>query len=143
MKRLAWFALILSVSAMALRAADEEPGIRPDPRPTDLTSKRRGTNDEPKVRPDPRPLDLSAPKQATGKSMLDVDGVTLEQSEKIRAIRARAETDIQAIRDRERAEIMMVLNEQQRVEFLKRESGRVTETARRATTSPTSVPSAP
>ena len=141
MTRLVLFAFVLSVFAVALRAADEEPGIRPDPRPTDLTSKQPGTNDEPKIRPDPRAQDLSAPRKATGKSTLEVDGLTLEQSDKIQSIRARAQTDIQAIRDRERAEIMMVLTDQQRVEFLKREGmakGEPTrETMRRAATVPT------
>ena len=142
MKHLVLFALLLSLCAVVLRAADEEPGIRPDPRPTDLTSKQRGTNDEPKVRPDPRALDLSAPRRATGKSTIPVDGLTLEQSEKIQAIRARAETDVQAIRDRERAEIMMVLTDQQRVELLKREGAAKGE-SRQPATAPSTAPTTP
>jgi hypothetical protein len=141
MKRLALFALVIVFSAVALHAADEEPAIRPDPRPTDLTSKQKGTNYEPGVRPDPRPVDRSAPKQATGRSTSDIEGLTLEQSDRIRAIRVRAETEIQAIRDRERGEIMLVLNEQQRAEFLKRENDAKTN-MRRPTTSPATVPAA-
>jgi hypothetical protein len=122
MKRLALLAVVVSLSAVALRAADEEPAIRPDPRPTDLTTGRRGTSDEPVVRQDPRPLDLSAPRTAVGRSTLEVTGLTSEQFERIRAIRQRAAQEVQAIRDRERGEIMSVLNEQQRAEFVKLEN---------------------
>jgi hypothetical protein len=85
---------------------------------------------------------LSAPKQSTGRSTSEIEGLTLEQSDRIRAIRARAETEIQAIRDRERGEIMLVLNQQQRAEFLRRENGVKTET-RRPATAPTTTPASP
>jgi hypothetical protein len=143
MKRLALLALAIAFSAVALRAADgDEPAILPDPRPADLTTGRKGTNYEPAVRPDPRPLDLSAPKQSTARSTLDIEGLTLEQSDRIRAIRARAETDIQVIRERERAEILLVLDEQQRVELLRRE-GAAKIDMHRPTTTPATAPALP
>jgi hypothetical protein len=144
MKRLALLVLVIAFCAVALSAAAEgdEPAIRPDPRPADLTTGRKGTNYEPAVRPDPRPLDLSAPKQSTGRTTLEIEGLTLEQSDRIRAIRARAEADIQAIRDRERGEIMLVLDEQQRAEFLKRERAAKID-MRRPTTTPATAPALP
>jgi hypothetical protein len=131
--------ILLSVSFCALLAADkavDEPGIRPDPRPTDLTTGRRGSNEEPAIRGEPRARDLSIGKTATGRSTLDVSSMTPEQSEKVRAIRQRAAEEIQTIRDRERAEIMAVLNEQQRGEYAKMENDLKPDRPRRVTTLP-------
>ena len=131
--------ILLGVSFSALLAADraaDEPGIRPDPRPTDLTVGRKGSNDEPKIRDEPRALDLSTPKKAAGRSTLEVSSLTPEQSEQVRAIRQRAAEEIQAIRDRERTEIMAVLNEQQRTEYMKLDNDLKPDRPRRVTTLP-------
>lgn len=143
MKRSFLFALAIVFSGAVLRAADEEPAIRPDPRPTDLTTGRRGTSDEPVIRRDPRPLDLSAPKTSVGRSTIYVSNLTLEQSDRIRAIRQRAAQEIQAIRDRERGEIMAVLDVQQRLEFARLEAEQDAPRPRRATTTPATTQAAP
>lgn len=141
MKRLVAVAalIMVAVSFSALDAADraaDEPAIRADPRPTDLTAGRRGSNDEPPIRDEPRARDLSTGKTLTGRSSLEVSSMTPEQSDKVRAIRQRAAEEIQTIRDRERAEIMAVLNEQQRAEYLKSEENLKPERPRRVTTLP-------
>jgi len=141
MKRLVAVAALicLAISLSSLRGADraaDEPTIRPDPRPTDLTVGRKGSNDEPKIREEPRARDLSTPKTAAGRSTLEVSSLTPEQSEQVRSIRQRAAEDIQAIRDRERVEIMAVLNEQQREEYAKLESDLKPDRPRRVTTLP-------
>ena len=131
--------ILLAVSFSTLPAADraaDEPAIRPDPRPTDLTSGRKGSSDEPKIRDEPRARDLSTPKTAVGRSRLEVSSLTPEQSEKLRSIRQRAAEEIQTIRDRERAEIMAVLSEEQRTEYMKIESDLKPDRARRVTTLP-------
>ena len=145
MKRLVAVAalFLLGVSFSALWAADraaDEPVIRPDPRPTDLTVGRKGSNDEPKIRDEPRARDLSTPKTAVGRSTLEVSSLTLEQSEQVRAIRQRAADEIQTIRDRERVEIMAVLTEQQRVEYMKLENDLKPDRPRRVTTLPATLP---
>ena len=131
--------LCLSVLPAADRAADE-PAIRPDPRPTDLTSGRKGSSDEPRIRDEPRARDLSTPKTAVGRSTLEVSSLTPEQSEKVRSIRQKATEEIQTIRDRERAEIMAVLSEDQRVEYINLESDLKPDRPRRVTTLPATVP---
>ena len=145
MKRVALVALVLTLSTVALWAADEEPAVRPDPRPTDLTTGRRGTSDEPVVRREPRPLDLSTPKTAVGRSNFEISNLTLEQTDRIRAIRQRAEQEVQAIRDRERGEIMSILNDQQRLEYARIEAEQaVGQRPRRMTaTAPATTPAVP
>lgn len=136
--------ILLTGSISALRAADrasDEPAIQDDLRPTDLTTGRRGSSDEPAIRDDPRARDLSASKTSVGRSTIEVGGLTPEQSDKVRAIRARAAEEIQVIRDRESAEVMAVLNEQQRAEFLKIEEDQDADRLRRVTTRPATTAS--
>ncbi len=140
MKRLVLAALLACVvSFSALLAADrgDEPTIRPDPRPTDLTTGRRGSNNEPGIREEPRARDFSAPKTAVGRSTIEVTNFTPEQAEKVRAIREKAAAEIQAIRDREQAEIMALLNDEQRSQYLTHEDEQATNRLRRPTTATT------
>lgn len=140
--------LVVSVSAIigADRAPDEPP-VRPDPRPADLTTGRPRLTDEPLIREEPRPRDLSAPKTAAGRSTLAIGGLTPDQSERIAVIRQQAAQEVQAVRDRERAQIMAVLSEEQRAEYLKYEDGSESERPRSTmvttTTSPTTAPFEP
>lgn len=146
MNRLPLFALpcLLALAAAALQAADEEPAIRPDPRPTDLTTGRRGSNDEPAIRSDRRAVDVSISRIEGGGAILprkQISGLTADQSDRIRLIHEKASADIQAIHDRERAEIMTILNAQQRAEFNQNEDQRDGERPRRATTTPATTQS--
>jgi len=136
--------LALAFSTLWVRgqASTEEPAIRPDPRPTDLTGKdRRDASDDPNIRRDPRPLDVSIPKKLPDQQYEDISGLSLDQAEKLRAIRQRAEEEIQAIRHRARAEIIAILNEQQRGEFVNLEEKERAEGMRRVTSTPTTIPS--
>ena len=131
--------ICLAISLSSLRGADraaDEPAIRPDPRPTDLTTGRKRTPDEPVIQSEPRARDLTTGRTAVGRSTLEVSSLTPEQSATIRTIRQRAADDIQMIRDRERVEIIAVLNEQQRAEYLKLEESLKADRPRRVTTLP-------
>jgi hypothetical protein len=144
MKRFAAVAALicLAISLSSLRGADraaDEPAIRPDPRPTDLTTGRKRTTDEPVIQSEPRARDLTTGRTAVGRSTLEVSSLSPEQSATIRTIRQRAADDIQTIRDRERVEIMAVLNEQQRAEYLKLEENLKPDRPRRVTTLPAST----
>ena len=141
MKRLVAVAALicLAVSLSSLRGADraaDEPTIRPDPRPTDLTTGRKRTTDEPVIQSEPRARDLTTGTTTVGRSTLEVSSLTPEQSATIRSIRQRAAEDIQTIRDRERVEIMAVLNEQQRAEYMKLDNDLKPDRPRRVTTLP-------
>ncbi len=139
MKPFVLAALLACVVSFSVLLAADEPAIRPDPRPTDLTTGRRGSNDEPAIREEPRARDFSAPKTTVGRSTLEVTSFTPEQSEKVRAIREKAAAEIQVIRDREQAEIIALLNDEQRAQYPKYENEHGTDRARGATTT-TAVP---
>ncbi len=139
MARLTAAMIMLGCVSAALLAADraaEEPAIRADPRPTDLTTGQRGSNDEPASRGESRALDASLPKTVVGRSTLEVGSLTPNQSEQLRTIREKAAAEVKAIHDRERAEIMAVLNEQQRREYVKLEDAALAGEAGRPATAP-------
>jgi len=129
--------IAFAVSWTALRAAErpaDEPAIRADPRPADLTTGRRGSSDEPKIRDEPKPRDISSPRSVVGRATPEVSSLSPGQSEQLRLIRERAAAEIAAVHDRERAEIMAVLNEQQRAEYLKIEDAQTGSVVRRPAT---------